>query len=135
MERIRQFVSLGLLALLITLAAGCAGPSRNDAAVSDAYDQLVDVWPSGSGIGIDCNVTGCSAAEIYEEIMDASEVLVEAGEDADTPELGEAGQQVGQAAASFAAENAILFEQALVPFFDESAVGGDELSQMCEEIR
>lgn len=75
-----------------------------------------------------------SVEEFCEVLAEAGETLVAVSKDANTPELEEAGQRVGEAAASFADRNASLVEQGFVPFFEESLVGGSELRLLCEEI-
>ena len=123
-------LSLVLFVLILAGCGGSSGPSESDCAVCDAYQHLVDVWPSNSE---EVDAAG-SADEIYEAITDAGEALVLASEAADTTELREEGRLVGEWAASFADRNASLVEQGAVVFFFEDLVGGGELSQLCEEI-
>jgi hypothetical protein len=118
------------LVLIVLLLAGCGGAAASDVAVCDAYQQLVDVWPSNSE---EVDAAG-SRDEIWGAITDAGEALVTASEAADTAELGRAGQRVGEAAAGFVDRNASIVEQGFVPFFTEDLVAGSELSQLCEEI-
>jgi CRISPR/Cas system-associated exonuclease Cas4 (RecB family) len=118
------------LALIVLLLAGCGGAAASDIAVCDTYQHLVDVWPSNSE-----EVKAASSAdEIWGAITDAGEALVTASEAADTAELREAGQQVGEAAAGFADSNANLVKQGFVPFFAEDLVDGSDLGLLCESI-
>jgi len=95
---LQQTLGLTLILLLLT---GCGGApvtptpeivSASDVAVCDAYQQLVDAWPTETSE----IPAGVSADELWEAITNAVETLVTASEAADTAELGEAGQQLGE---------------------------------------
>lgn len=121
-----------LFVLLVALASlvGCGGASRNDLAVCDAYQQLVDSWPADSAAVDEAG----SANEIYEAIEDAGQALVSASRSADNPDLADIGEAVGEATVKFIQLNDDARAIGFIPFFDESLIGGNELSQICEEI-
>jgi len=98
----------------------------SDVAVCDAYQQLVEVWPSNSE-----EVDAVDSPDnLWRAITDAGEALVTASEAADTAELGQAGQRVGEMAAGFVDRNPSIVEQGFVPFYNQDP----ELSQLCEGI-
>ncbi len=129
MKRFVLFVVL--LALVLATLVGCGGgASKNDLAVCDAYQQLVDSWPADSA---QVHAAG-SADEIFDAIADTGQALVAASQLADDPELADAAETVGENAVKFVEGNANLRERGFIPFFAEHLIGGSELSQICTEI-
>ena len=127
-KRSLQFIPVILLiALLLT---GCGGTSAADIAVCDAYQQLVDAWPANSA---EVDAAG-SSDEVWEAITDAGDALITVSKAAEGPELGQAGQRVGETVSNFINSNSNIIAQGFVPFFNENFVGGSELGQLCEEI-
>ena len=118
----------GLVVLM--LLAGCGGASKNDLAVCDAYQALVDSWPADS----DAVTAAGSGAEIRAAVEEAGEALVTASQSAKNPELAEVGEIVGGNAAKFFELNADMVESGFIPFFAEYLIGGEELSQLCADI-
>ena len=107
-------------------AVDAPAASVSDVAVCDAYQQLVDVWPSNSE-----EVDAVDSADnLWRAITDAGDALVTASEAADTAELGQAGQRLGEMAAGFVVRNPSIVEQGFVPFYNKDP----ELSQLCEGI-
>ena len=107
-------------------AVDAPAAAASDVPVCDAYQQLVDVWPSNSE-----EVDAVDSADnLWRAITDAGEALVTASEAADTAELGQAGQRVGEMAAGFVDLNPSIVEQGFVPFWKQDP----ELSQLCEGI-
>ncbi len=104
--------------------------SANDLAVCDAYQQLIDAWPVDSAA---VNAAG-SAQDIYLAIEEAGAALVDAGKSADDPDLGQIGENVGNAAVRAIELNEEARQIGFVPFFDESWIGGEALSQLCLQI-
>jgi hypothetical protein len=117
------------LALMALLLAGCGGSSSPDAAVCEAYQRLVDVWPSNS----EEVAAYDSPDELWGAITDAGEALVKASEAAETAELGQAGERVGEWAATYTDTARSIVEKGFVPLFTEDSLMR-ELSQLCEEI-
>jgi len=126
----KKIVIAQFLTVVLIVLTACARTSEEDIAVCNIYQDLVDTWPADS--------EAIQAAEsidaIFENITAVGKSLIAVSESANTLELGEAGKAVGEAVSKFAEANAGLIEQGFVPFFDESLIGGETLSQLCEEI-
>lgn len=120
-----------LIALMLVALVGCSGgASENDLAVCAAYERLVQSWPADSA-----QVQASeSADEIYDAIAAAGQALVDASRSADNPALATVAEVIGESAVRFVESNANLRAQGFVPFFEESLIGGSELSQICAEI-
>ncbi|MBN1148973.1 MAG: hypothetical protein JXA78_17070 [Anaerolineales bacterium] len=104
--------------------------SENDLAVCDAYQHLVDVWPADT----EAVQAEGSAQEIYQAIEDAGAAVVAASQSADNPELARVGEAVGEAAVAFIQMDESARQIGFVPFFEESQIEGEALSQLCAEI-
>jgi hypothetical protein len=104
--------------------------SGSDLAVCDAYQHLVDVWPADS----EAVQAAKSAQEIYEAIEDAGAELVITSQSADDPELARLGEAVGEAAVEHIQMDESARQIGFVPFFEESYIGGEVLSQLCAEM-
>jgi hypothetical protein len=104
--------------------------SGNDLAVCDAYQHLVDVWPADS----EAVQAAKSAQEIYEAIEDAGAELTITSQSADDPELARLGEAVGEAAVEQIQMDESARRIGFVPFFDESMIGGEALSQLCADM-
>jgi hypothetical protein len=116
--------------LVLILVTACGGVPEQDQAVCQAYQDLIDAWPADSA-----EVQAAESAEaIFDSITVAGEALIVASQAANDPDIRDAGQFVGEAAASFAERNDSLVARGFVPFFSESLVGGEELTSLCEQI-
>ncbi len=104
--------------------------SENDLAVCDAYQHLVDVWPADS----EAVQAAGSAQEIYQAIEDAGVALATASQSADNPELARVGEGVGEAAVESIQMDETAQQIGFVPFFEESHIEGEALSQLCAEM-
>jgi hypothetical protein len=122
-----------LLFLLITASlSACGGPSEADLAVCDAYQSLVDAWPS-DGDDIGANEL---ATDIWTRVSVAAEDLLEAAEGAGIDELRQAALNAGDWADSYFEDNQDnAIGQGFIPFFNESHIpGGETISAQCEAI-
>jgi len=104
--------------------------SDNDLAVCDAYQNLVNAWPDDSP----ATKAAGSAQDIYLAIEETGAALATAGHSADNPELGQVGVEVGNAALRVIEMDEVAREIGFVPFFDETMIGGELLSQLCLEM-
>jgi hypothetical protein len=118
-----------LAALLLT---ACGGSSAADIAVCEAYQALVDAWPSDSD-DVGANET---ALDIWSAVSAAGTALADAAESAGNDELREAGLEVGHWADSYFEDNQDnAIGQGFIPFFNESRTpGGETISAQCEGI-
>lgn len=124
---------LSLLFLLTTvLLTACGGPSQADLAVCDAYQALVDVWPSNS----DEVSAADTAIDIWSRVAAAGVDLAAAAESAGIDELRQAAMEVGDWADSYFEDNQDnAIGQGFIPFFNESQTpGGETISAQCEEL-
>jgi hypothetical protein len=119
-----------VMVLILASLPGCSQVAPADAAVCQAYQHLIDVWPSTS----EEIKAASSLDEIWVPITEAGQALITASKAAHTDKLGELGQAVGEVAAGFTDRNAKTVNQGFVPFFTETLLGGKELSGMCEQM-
>ena len=118
-----------MTAILLT---ACSGSSAADIAVCQAYQGLVDAWPSSSD---ELDQFG-SATEFWNAVSTAGEALVATAESADSDELQEASLEVGQWASTYYEDNRdSVIGQGFIPYYDENHTpGGGTISSNCEEI-
>ena len=105
--------------------------SIKDYAVCDAYQKLIDVWPTEKTWD---KGESRSAQTIYADIENAAQDLEEAGSAADNTELGRLAERVGVKAYDFIQLDEGTREIGFIPYFEESLIGGEALNNLCSEI-